>query len=380
MLTRSELYEKVWSTPMRTLAKEFGISDVGLAKICRKHHVPLPGIGHWRRIETGHVPKRTPLPPIQQGQRETISITIREAKPYDVPNKADREPAPKIQVASDREIKHPWAVRTKRALSSASKDERGILRPKVVKTLHVDVSIGSVPRALRILDALFYALEERSYSVQWESRDDARLKIVVNKQELYPHLSEHITRKSHTLTPKETADRAKHPYSYYSPMNDFEPTGQLRLSVCNLPWEMRNVRTSWGDGKTRNVEDCLGEFIAILPYLSTSMKLVDEERERLRREEEQRQAEEARRKREEYSRKTKIVEQFLEQWQESCNFRDLALAIEQKMSNLQIQDRKRQDLQEITTWIDQHANNIDPLMHFDWMVRQFQKPPSAYGG
>ena len=53
-LTRAELYEKVWATPVRTLAKEFGMSDVGLAKICRKHDIPVPPPGYWRRTETGH--------------------------------------------------------------------------------------------------------------------------------------------------------------------------------------------------------------------------------------------------------------------------------------------------------------------------------------
>jgi hypothetical protein len=33
-LTRRELYEKVWSQPIRTLDKEYGISDVGLKKTC----------------------------------------------------------------------------------------------------------------------------------------------------------------------------------------------------------------------------------------------------------------------------------------------------------------------------------------------------------
>ncbi len=33
---REELYERVWSTPMHKLAKEFGYSDVGLAKLCEK--------------------------------------------------------------------------------------------------------------------------------------------------------------------------------------------------------------------------------------------------------------------------------------------------------------------------------------------------------
>ena len=51
-LTRAELYEKVWATPMRSLAKEFGLSDVGLAKVCRKHNIPVPPVGYWRRKET----------------------------------------------------------------------------------------------------------------------------------------------------------------------------------------------------------------------------------------------------------------------------------------------------------------------------------------
>src|SRR5262249_21806570 len=33
---REELYERVWTTPMYRLAKEFGYSDVGFAKLCEK--------------------------------------------------------------------------------------------------------------------------------------------------------------------------------------------------------------------------------------------------------------------------------------------------------------------------------------------------------
>src|SRR5208337_2792418 len=43
-LSREELYERVWSEPMRTIAPEFGLSDVGLAKICKKHRIPRPPI------------------------------------------------------------------------------------------------------------------------------------------------------------------------------------------------------------------------------------------------------------------------------------------------------------------------------------------------
>ena len=38
-LTRKELYDRVWTNPMTKLAKQFGLSDVALHKICRKHHL-----------------------------------------------------------------------------------------------------------------------------------------------------------------------------------------------------------------------------------------------------------------------------------------------------------------------------------------------------
>jgi hypothetical protein len=46
---REELYEKVWAQPIQTLAKEYGVSDVALAKACKRRRVPVPGRGHWAK-------------------------------------------------------------------------------------------------------------------------------------------------------------------------------------------------------------------------------------------------------------------------------------------------------------------------------------------
>jgi hypothetical protein len=59
---RKELYEKVWLQPLRTLAVEYGISDVALGKICRKLQMPVPGPGHWTKIQCGHQIPRPPFP------------------------------------------------------------------------------------------------------------------------------------------------------------------------------------------------------------------------------------------------------------------------------------------------------------------------------
>ena len=41
IFTRAELYEMVWSEPMRTIAGRYKISDVGLRKICVRKNIPV---------------------------------------------------------------------------------------------------------------------------------------------------------------------------------------------------------------------------------------------------------------------------------------------------------------------------------------------------
>jgi len=53
-LERDKLYEEVWQTSINQLASKYGISNVGLAKICRKLNVPTPPRGYWARIEHGY--------------------------------------------------------------------------------------------------------------------------------------------------------------------------------------------------------------------------------------------------------------------------------------------------------------------------------------
>jgi hypothetical protein len=48
---RSELYDLVWSEPMRTLAARFDVSDVALGKTCRKADIPLLGLGYVKAVE-----------------------------------------------------------------------------------------------------------------------------------------------------------------------------------------------------------------------------------------------------------------------------------------------------------------------------------------
>ena len=378
-LTRAELYERVWTTPMRTLAKEFGLSDVGLAKVCRRHNIPTPGLGHWRLVETGHPSKRRPLPMIQAIGTENITIISREPRSYEIPRKSDRVPGPKIQVTSDREITHPLAIRTRKAFEPTSKDDRGVFVPRDLKAPQLRVSKDAISRALRILDALFFAAEAQGHSVEWGSESGARLFISVDGTKLQFCLAESFSRKPHSLTPSETVRKQKGLY-VYAPQWDYVPSGLFHISIENLPYGLTNVRKSWSDGKAQRVEDCLSDCVAILPHLVKAIKVVNKERrlQDLRWQEEQKQREARERRREEYDRKTKVAEQFLTGWRESKAFQELADSLNKQMEISTTGDEEKEKLRKISSWIARHAENINPLCHFDWMIRKFNESPWQY--
>ena len=74
VLTREQLYDEVWSAPMATLARKHGLSDVGLAKICRKLDIPVPWRGFWRKKEVGQSVKRPPLPKLPASATPTMRL------------------------------------------------------------------------------------------------------------------------------------------------------------------------------------------------------------------------------------------------------------------------------------------------------------------
>src|SRR5438132_7253067 len=73
-LTREQLYEQVWSTPMSQLCKVYGLSDVDLAKICRAHQVPFPWRGYWVKKRHGEPIRQVPLPPVEDPGLQQIRI------------------------------------------------------------------------------------------------------------------------------------------------------------------------------------------------------------------------------------------------------------------------------------------------------------------
>jgi hypothetical protein len=59
--SREELFTLVWERPATEVAKELGISDVALGKLCRRLQVPKPPRGYWAKVQAGQGFKKPAL-------------------------------------------------------------------------------------------------------------------------------------------------------------------------------------------------------------------------------------------------------------------------------------------------------------------------------
>ena len=62
---------------MAKLAQKYGISDVGLAKVCLKLAIPVPGRGYWAKKDAGQAVEKIPLPTL----REPIHLMMPRPRP-----------------------------------------------------------------------------------------------------------------------------------------------------------------------------------------------------------------------------------------------------------------------------------------------------------
>lgn len=72
--SRKELYDLVWSEPMKTVAGRLGISDVALKKTCERAAVPSPDRGFWAKKDAGKEPIQAILPERPIGMDDEVVV------------------------------------------------------------------------------------------------------------------------------------------------------------------------------------------------------------------------------------------------------------------------------------------------------------------
>ena len=353
-IEREELHRLVWSKPLMQLAKEFTRSDVGLVQICKKLDVPRPPQGYWARKHR----KGPPALPPTKGPTFHEIIIYEEPMP-DEPSCVD--PRMKDLIANEKNPKnavkvghrlgtlHPLVEATRKHLDKAGVDEFRRVSSYHKGCLGMNVCKDSVPRSLRILDALAKALEKRGFSV--ESRDGQAVAVILDEPIKF-FLYETTTRSEFVVTDDM---RKKNPYKYY-PRYVYASSGVLELNIDVWGYGMRK---HYKDGKRKQLENRLNEFIIGLIKIAEQIKR-DRIEQQMRQERERREREnrEARQRQLEAEKShQQKLEQDASNWQRAQQLRAFITAVEQKHQTI----TPSSELAGWVVWASSYADRLDPL-------------------
>lgn len=200
--TRQELYDLVWSEPMKKLAPRFSISDVALAKACRRADIPVPERGYWARLQAGKAIIKRPLAPRDLGMSDGVSIG---EDPYEshaqLVSRILSEPIPPPPVFPE-ELSHVTERVRKIVRKVPAPHASHRLHPLVAKLLDEDdrrrkereassyPSPSTAPlfdtplgrRHLRILNAIFLALQRSGATPLVRDREGCDTAVEVGQQ------------------------------------------------------------------------------------------------------------------------------------------------------------------------------------------------------
>lgn len=267
---RQELYDLVWSTPMRELAKDYNMSDRGLAKACARAAIPVPKRGYWAKLQAGKKVSQRSLPPRGLGMDDEVQIGGHSWYGYNSPS--DQEilnspipPAPEfeedLQFVRERAAKMVAKAKFPRTLQNPHRFVAKLLAQDVErqkKKLESRYpSIFDDPwfdgpfeqRRLRIINALYTALENCGFQPSSTSKEGRNLGVKIGDH--------HVN-----FTLDDIAAKDDHSYLWLA--RDKKPAStrmRLRISGYKLPEDIRQI---WDDEDGDKIENHLPEIAAEL--------------------------------------------------------------------------------------------------------------------
>jgi hypothetical protein len=339
-VTREELHQLVWSKPTRTAAKEFGLSDVGLAKICRKLGVKKPPRGYWAKVAAGGCVKKPPLGVLPDGCASKAVIRAKK-ETEQVVERLPRDQTPKINVRDTFEGCSRLITVSRIELGKAKPDKYGMLDIRLRPgCLSVAVSEALVGRTLLVLDTLVQEFKERAIEVI-PAEDEKLSRFVVG--------SEHVP-----FYIREQSKRTKEKGSYF---DRYSPKGILSFVIDRYP------SRAWHDGKAQRLEDLLGEIVAGTLHQGEVLRLQRLEREEWHRrwEEEQhlRELQEGARKKEQAKRRDFRAQ--VEKWNLCKMMREYIVERERTLENTTLEPEIKRQVLDWVAWAKQYVERIDPL-------------------
>jgi len=341
---------------MSHLAKQFGISDSGLAKICKRLNVPYPPRGWWAKKEAGKPVRTQALPPFKDGIPASVAISPSEG-PEEGLKAAIREKSQEIgEVAVPQRLarSHPliagWRENHRRRMEEARRERDPWRR-----------SLYSVPdyteadrRRHRILQALFNALESHGAAIS--ENDRRQLIATVENEKIEFSLQE----KSRQVTRPLNDEEKRWSWNKSGVKTELEPTGYFQFSIKT--WIDHPIRKNWLESEKRPLD-------AMLPEICATFLIVGQmraERSRVRQEEARINAERQRQLELERQRR----QQNENRWKRLLEIADASKRVEvarafiARLKELDVSDEELIDgrtASEWVAWAEEQATTHDPV-------------------
>jgi hypothetical protein len=372
---RETLYNEVWTDPVIVVAPRYGLSDVGLAKICRALVIPLPSRGYWAKVKAGRIMNRAPLPKLkQQGQVATGLVklppekaAIREAARQSAAKiRKETPPLPAPEELSSSSPPHPLVrAAAKRLRQRDGWPENTQLRTAPKEVLNLSVTRESIDRALKIVDALLKEVIKRGFDIEVDGkRGVTLLKWIETGTTLEFALTEYIRRTRHERTAAEERaqkrywDRSRWDNSAtfpHVPMYDYTPTGTLTIQIGRWP------SRTWKDTPRTQLQNRLGEVIGGIVALAqeTHVKEVEEARHKEAHRLAVERIEFLTKRRADEVERFKHLEASATDWERAARLRVFADAVE---SDARSSGGLSQEQLDWLAWVRAKADWLDPLI------------------
>lgn len=364
---RKELYELVWAQPLTKVAKQFGVSDVAIAKACRKLKVPVPGRGYWAKKANGHAVRTVPLPKAKDVPQvsKPQPRAPGEKPPIDPGNQQEIDRIENLlrtgalDPGSDQSVQHSAISRTSNEARHAKEDWRRLLiLPN--GCLNVRVTKGSIERALSLMGSIFGICERHGIKVLG---DDQGTGIEYLGETVKFGIVERV--KQFELPPLPLG-KYEYRHTYAGKPIDFAPTGNLSLEIH----EYTDLRKNWNDTQHRKLEEAMAEFVATLMKTALVLHRRTEDRRREQREKQERIAAYEKLQMEVRQEKRRVDDllKMTENWKRAQTIRDFLRVYRNLLETDQQSIESGSELEKWLDWAEQQADRLDPLV---------QSPPSV---
>lgn len=349
--TREDLYKMVWERPVLVIAKEIGVSDVAVAKACRKAGIPLPNRGHWAIVKSGRVVKTPPLPKPKPDQPDLVWFTVLENPTPKLP-KVEIPNGPLIEIPTELVKPHRLVAELK-AAAKDRKEDKGVIPLNYQKFLRVRTSAAQLDRALILMDTLIKQFEDKGYKVRI-SEKNSETEVVLKEGTIVFRLDERTKQTSPPPPPpRPPGRRGEHYYEPWRPAYILAGTGEFTLEFSR---GISNCPSTWKDRAKASLEAQLHEVIAAIPSWEAALlanRIQREEREARERETEKRRVAAARAQEILRLQRVRLVNN-LRAWEQAERLRRFIAAFEQK-------EDQSPEAQAWLEWANMQVQALDPL-------------------